>query len=148
MHIDYALQWGRKDRPLVLAIMSEDGIDQHVLRPGAATRLQSLRGAFHELWRQCDWRFDSRSLWRGRWRLLRAAVTPALFAAGLAVGIVAFNDLTQRFGSAHLALRHLMAAPNCNAARVQGLAPSRRGQPGYYPSHDGDGDGVACEGTW
>ena len=42
-------------------------------------------------------------------------------------------------------LRHMLSAPNCAAARSMGLAPSRRGQPGYYPSHDADRDGIACE---
>ena len=42
-------------------------------------------------------------------------------------------------------LRHMLAAPNCAAARTMGLAPSHRGQPGYYLSHDADRDGVACE---
>jgi len=42
-------------------------------------------------------------------------------------------------------VRHLLAAPNCDAARSVGLAPSRRGQPGYWPKHDRDGDGIACE---
>ena len=42
-------------------------------------------------------------------------------------------------------LRHLAAAPNCSAARAVGLAPARRGEPGYYPEHDRDGDGIACE---
>lgn len=41
--------------------------------------------------------------------------------------------------------RHLLAAPNCDAARAVGLAPARRGQPGYYASHDADDDGIACE---
>ncbi len=41
--------------------------------------------------------------------------------------------------------RHLLAAPNCDAALAVGLAPARRGQPGYYASHDADGDGIACE---
>ena len=44
-----------------------------------------------------------------------------------------------------VALRHVAAAPNCAAARVMGLAPARRGQPGYYPQHDADRDGIACE---
>ena len=42
-------------------------------------------------------------------------------------------------------LRHVAAAPNCTAARVMGLAPAYRGQPGYYPQHDRDRDGIACE---
>lgn len=42
-------------------------------------------------------------------------------------------------------MRHLSAAPNCAAARALGLAPARRGEPGYYERHDADGDGIACE---
>lgn len=34
---------------------------------------------------------------------------------------------------------------NCNAAWASGAAPLYRGQPGYRPEMDGDGDGVACE---
>jgi len=34
---------------------------------------------------------------------------------------------------------------NCAAARAAGAAPLRRGDPGYRPEMDGDGDGVACE---
>lgn len=34
---------------------------------------------------------------------------------------------------------------NCAAARAAGAAPIYRGQPGYRPEMDGDGDGVACE---
>lgn len=33
----------------------------------------------------------------------------------------------------------------CNAVRAAGAAPLYRGQPGYRPEMDGDGDGVACE---
>lgn len=35
--------------------------------------------------------------------------------------------------------------PNCDAARAAGVAPIRRGQPGYGRHLDRDGDGVACE---
>ena len=34
---------------------------------------------------------------------------------------------------------------NCAEARAAGAAPLYRGQPGYRPQMDGDGDGVACE---
>lgn len=44
-----------------------------------------------------------------------------------------------------VALRHAAAAPNCTAARMVGLAPAYRWQPGYYPQHDRDRDGIACE---
>jgi hypothetical protein len=35
--------------------------------------------------------------------------------------------------------------PNCDAARAAGAAPLYRGEPGYRPPLDRDGDGVACE---
>ncbi len=43
--------------------------------------------------------------------------------------------------------RRPAAAPfeNCSAARAAGQVPVRRGDPGYGPHLDGDGDGVACE---
>ena len=44
-----------------------------------------------------------------------------------------------------LTVRHILAAPNCTAARAVGLAPAWRGNPGYYPKHDADNDGWACE---
>lgn len=34
---------------------------------------------------------------------------------------------------------------NCAEARAAGKAPVRRGQPGYGPHLDRDGDGVGCE---
>lgn len=34
---------------------------------------------------------------------------------------------------------------NCEEARAAGAAPLRRGQPGYRPQLDNNGDGVACE---
>jgi Excalibur calcium-binding domain len=35
--------------------------------------------------------------------------------------------------------------PNCAAARKVGAAPIYKGQPGYRPGLDRDGDGIACE---
>lgn len=35
--------------------------------------------------------------------------------------------------------------PNCAAARAAGVAPLYRGEPGYRPGLDRDGDGIACE---
>ncbi|MCW5748536.1 MAG: excalibur calcium-binding domain-containing protein [Alphaproteobacteria bacterium] len=42
-------------------------------------------------------------------------------------------------------LRHIAAIRNCDAARAVGLAPARRGDPGYWPHLDRDKDGWACE---
>ncbi|MHA1152818.1 MAG: excalibur calcium-binding domain-containing protein [Alphaproteobacteria bacterium] len=44
-----------------------------------------------------------------------------------------------------LTLRHIVARPNCDAARMVGLAPAVGGNPGYWPQHDRDEDGIACE---
>ncbi|MEJ2378940.1 MAG: excalibur calcium-binding domain-containing protein [Pseudolabrys sp.] len=44
-------------------------------------------------------------------------------------------------------LKHLAAFPNCQAAELVGLAPSLKGQPGYWPHNDADADGIACERT-
>lgn len=41
--------------------------------------------------------------------------------------------------------RHFAAFPDCDSARYIGLAPARRGEPGYWPHLDRDKDGVACE---
>jgi hypothetical protein len=37
------------------------------------------------------------------------------------------------------------APRTCDEARSRGLAPARRGQPGYAPWLDRDHDGIACE---
>lgn len=37
------------------------------------------------------------------------------------------------------------AYANCSEARAAGASPVRRGQPGYGPHLDRDGDGVGCE---
>ena len=44
-----------------------------------------------------------------------------------------------------LTVKHLISFPNCNAAEAVGLAPARRGQPGYWSHNDADNDGIACE---
>lgn len=53
------------------------------------------------------------------------AVAPASFAPG------------KRSGSGAFA--------NCDAARAAGAAPVHRGEPGYGPHLDRDGDGIGCE---
>jgi hypothetical protein len=47
--------------------------------------------------------------------------------------------------SAETTLRHHQARRNCDSARAVGLAPARRGEPGYWPHLDADDDGVSCE---
>lgn len=47
--------------------------------------------------------------------------------------------------SMYVLIKHVAASPNCAAANAVGLAPSRKGEPGYFSRHDRDQDGVSCE---
>ncbi|MCF4099785.1 excalibur calcium-binding domain-containing protein [Maritalea mediterranea] len=44
-------------------------------------------------------------------------------------------------------VKHFLAAAGCDAAASAGLFETKRGAPGYWPHHDGNSDGVACELT-
>lgn len=91
-------------------------------------------------------RFDrSNALRRFRRKTRTAALALLMIAVGLAVPFVLMKALSP--WSIMTTIRHLAASPNCAAARSVGLAPARKGQPGYWPSHDADHDRVACERT-
>ena len=68
-----------------------------------------------------------------------------LAAMWLVAGILVFGLMRLSPFSPIDTLRHIAAFPNCAAARAVGVAPANRGEPGYWPQHDRDGDGVACE---
>jgi hypothetical protein len=55
------------------------------------------------------------------------------------------NDAEPAWISPARALRAAGAFSNCAEARAAGAAPVRRGEPGYGPHLDRDGDGVGCE---
>lgn len=90
-----------------------------------------------------------RSLKRRRYYILTA------LAALLAVGSFAVTwalltmkpwpALSSSSWSAAMVVKHIAAFPNCSAARLVGVAPAYKGQPGYWPQHDRDNDGIACE---
>jgi len=81
---------------------------------------------------------------RARWRSLRAHLCAmALAALALGAGYLALNMLSP--WPPLVTIRHVVAAPNSDAARLTALAPARRGEPGYWPQHDADNDGIACE---
>lgn len=105
--------------------------------PGAARRLKSLKTRFRRLGPPRRWHISGEDL--GAW-FLAAAV-------GIALGIGSAHLLiyTEKFGSFDLAWRHLAAAPNCGSARSLGVAPALRDEAGYWPDHDADKDGIACE---
>lgn len=52
---------------------------------------------------------------------------------------------TTGFADGRSSARASGAYANCAAARAAGAAPVRRGEPGYGPHLDRDGDGVGCE---
>ncbi|WP_245471749.1 MULTISPECIES: excalibur calcium-binding domain-containing protein [Bradyrhizobium] len=67
----------------------------------------------------------------------------AISAVTLAVAV--FGVLASSPWPVTTTLRHIASAPNCEFARLFGLAPARLGEPGYWRHHDRDRDGVACE---
>jgi hypothetical protein len=72
--------------------------------------------------------------------LARYAVMVAVCGAGAYLAMLALSPWPPL-----TTVRHLASIPNCATARLLDLAPARRGQPGYWPKHDADDDGIACE---
>ena len=109
---------------------------------GPEVRAQRLKRRFQKVSRRLDQRV-------GRRQLLRSARMPVMVALG--AGAITWGLMTAPWSatesswSAMTSAKHLPAAPNCDAARAVGLAPAYRGQPGYWPRHDRDDDGIACE---
>ena len=73
-------------------------------------------------------------------RLLRHAIVGTclglgLFALHKASPLMPWTVATSQF-----------AVPaNCDVARARGIAPMRRGEPGYHRRLDADNNGIACE---
>lgn len=106
----------------------------------AQDRAAALRRRFARATARRQPRNRSQS-WKALSGLLIVAVAVALAAWALTARLPA----TASHWSFNERLRHILAAPNCDAARAMGLAPARRGAPGYYQRHDADRDGIACE---
>jgi hypothetical protein len=64
---------------------------------------------------------------------------------GLAVGAVVVGIVAAPIANATPTNTDDIYYPNCAAARKVGAAPIYKGQPGYRPGLDRDGDGIACE---
>jgi hypothetical protein len=102
---------------------------------GAEKRLRKLKRSFSTVSRRWDRPIRLRELYR-----------TVLFAAVVAISTFAVVwYLVSSPWRLVVTLKHLAAFPNCDAAEAVGLAPTRRGQPGYWGHNDADGDGVACE---
>ena len=78
-------------------------------------------------------------------RLRIAALCWSLVWAVVLLGILYIGSGAAEANPRLVRVRHLAAVPNCDAARQIGLAPAYRGDPGYWPQHDRDKDGWACE---
>ena len=102
--------------------------------PGPEDRLRNLRRGFRAVSARHD-----RASKRRYYRSAKIAVLAAIVAFAVSWGLGSSPwPLTTT-------LRHIASAPNCGFARLVGLAPARRGEPGYWKSHDRDRDGIACE---
>lgn len=55
-----------------------------------------------------------------------------------------YGLLAAEMGSFELAARHIAAAPHCETAKLVGLAPALRGEPGYWAHNDDSGAGLSC----
>jgi len=93
----------------------------------AVSRRIERRGAPRRIWNQ-------HKGWLGKTVAVIALVASAAYAGSLYTGWPVV-----------VVLKHAVSFPNCAAAYSVGLAPARRGQPGYWRSHDADQDGIACE---
>jgi hypothetical protein len=64
---------------------------------------------------------------------------------GLAIGAAYVAVATLSPWPPTTLLKHVVSSYNCDAAREMGLAPARKGEPGYWRKNDRDADGIACE---
>jgi len=94
-------------------------------------RFQAVSGRFH------------------RTRRLRSIVHKARLPVLLLIGSFAVIAALTTLSPWPLAttVRHVASFPSCGLARVIGLAPAYRGDPGYWTHQDEDGNGRSCE-TW
>jgi hypothetical protein len=106
------------------------------LRPGSGPeqRLRNLQRRFRAVSAGHDRAFELR-------RVIKVATAVVAFAVAFAV----VWSLSSSPWPVTTTLRHIASVPNCDFARLVGLAPARLGEPGYWKHHDRDGDGVACE---
>jgi hypothetical protein len=109
-------------------------------QPDLEQRLRRLRRRFARVTRPLE-RADRIR----RCRRAATRVAPPLAVVALIAGAGLAAPVWTSPWPPGLTLRHLASGPNCPMARAVGLAPARRGQPGYWPGHDAARDGWSCE---
>lgn len=98
--------------------------------------LRSLQRRFRAIRRRYDRMMATRRFLRSL-RLVLMVGVPSFLVAFAGFMVSPFDPLTT--------IRHIAAFPSCAVAREVGLAPSHRGEPGYWARLDRDEDGIACE---
>jgi len=78
-----------------------------------------------------------------KWQIPRS-LRYVLTGACLGLGIFALHKATPLMPWA-IANSHFVAPATCDDARTWGIAPMRRGEPGYHRRPDPENNGVACE---
>ncbi|MHB2166155.1 excalibur calcium-binding domain-containing protein [Alsobacter sp. R-9] len=111
------------------------------LRPGADERADALKARFATV---TDGYLAARPKPKGRrWGQIALAITAFVIGSAVTLTILAANE---RGWSMFDMTRHILVF-DCSTARLLGVDRAFRGQPGYKPFLDDDGDGIACEGT-
>lgn len=82
---------------------------------------------------------------RGARRPFGAAIWFVLGVGATLLAILAMNAAHDQGAPRRLGALSNAFYRNCDAARADGAAPIRRGEPGYRSELDRDNDGVACE---
>jgi hypothetical protein len=77
--------------------------------------------------------------------MLRGALIAGAIAVGIAGAPVAHAAPSTTTPSPAPTTGSSVYYKNCAEACADGVAPIYRGQPGYRPGLDRDGDGIACE---
>ena len=77
--------------------------------------------------------------------MLRGALIAGAIAGAIAVAPVAHAAPSTTTPSPAPTTGSSVYYKNCAEACADGVAPIYRGQPGYRPGLDRDGDGIACE---
>ncbi|MEZ5939630.1 MAG: excalibur calcium-binding domain-containing protein [Hyphomonadaceae bacterium] len=75
---------------------------------------------------------------------LRFGLTVAVALFVLGAGWY-FGTRAAGFTSDLDAAKHIASAMNCDVADFMGVAPAKKGQPGYWKHLDADNDSIACE---
>jgi Excalibur calcium-binding domain len=106
--------------------------------------LRRLKGCFQKV----SSRYFRRVKLRRSYRFTILVVLAAVASFAVTMGVMPlqpWSALSSSPWTAAMQAKHIAAYPSCTAARAVGLAPAYRGQPGYWPQHDRDKDGIACE---